>query len=289
MSGYDVGKRVIAVFRPLFCGAVVEGKTVKTVGWYSQAKKALPTAGRALVDLIYPPRCVWCQVDLAAEMVDTVHGLFCEDCGRRLAPPVGNWCVRCGAPADGLLSTTDGCGHCSDESISWDRTVALGRYTGDLSQAVLRTKCSANEELTLSLGRLLFETRRGALQELQAEVVVPVPLHWWRRIRRGTNGPDLIAEALAKCLGVPFQTSALKRSRLTALQVEVNRSERHLHHRKSFRVGNRRQIAGRRVLLVDDVLTTGTTAAEAASILLDGGASAVSVAVLARGVGSDAL
>jgi ComF family protein len=290
MSGYDVGERVIAVFQYLFPGAVcVEGKTVKTTGWYSQAKKALPTAGRALVDLIYPPRCVWCQVDLAADQIATTHGLFCEDCVRRLAPPVGNWCVRCGAPADGLVSTTEGCGHCSGESISWDRTVALGRYSGDLSQAVLRTKRSANEELTLSLGRLLFETRRGALQELQAEVVVPVPLHWWRRIRRGTNGPDLIAEALAKCLGVPFQTSALQRSRLTALQVEVNRSERHLHQRKSFRVGNRRVIAGRRVLLVDDVLTTGATAAEAASVLLDGGASAVSVAVLARGVGSDAL
>ncbi len=268
---------------------MVESKSVKTAGWYSQAMNALPRAGRALADLIYPPRCVWCQVDLAPEQVHTVLGSFCADCGRTLAPPVGSWCVRCGAPADGLASTTDGCGHCNRESISWDRTVALGRYSGDLSQAVLRTKRARNEALTLSLGRLLFETRRTALQELQPDMVVPVPLHWWRRIRRGTNGPDLIAEALAKCLGLPLRASALKRSRLTALQVEVNPSERYLHQRKSFRVGNRRQIAGRRLLLVDDVLTTGATAAEAASVLLKGGAGAVSVAVLARGVGNDAL
>jgi predicted amidophosphoribosyltransferase len=236
----------------------VEGKSVKTAGWHSQVMNALPTVGRALADLIYPPRCVWCQVDLAAEKDRAAQALtsFCADCGRNLAPPVGSWCVRCGAPADGLAATTDGCGHCSQESISWDRTVALGRNSGDLSQAVLRTKRSGNEALTLSLGRLLFETRRAALQDLQPEMVVPVPLHWWRRIRRGTNGPDLIAEALAKCLGLPLRTGALKRSRQTALQVEVNPSKRHLHQRKSFRVGNRRQIAGRRVLLVDDVLTT---------------------------------
>jgi ComF family protein len=188
-----------------------------------------------------------------------------------------------------LAATTDGCGHCNGESILWDRTVALGRYHGDLGEAVLRTKRAGNEALTLSLGRFLFETRQVALQELQPDVVVPVPLHWWRRIRRGTNEPDLIAEALAKCLGILLRAGVLKRSRLTALQVEVNPSERHLHQRKSFRIGNRRQIAGRRVLLVDDVLTTGATAAEVTKVLLDGGAKAVSVAVLARGVGNDAL
>ena len=86
-----------------------------------------------------------------------------------------------------------------------------------------------------------------------------------------------------------MRTGALKRSRLTSLQVEVIPSERHLHQRKSFRVGNPRQIAGRRVLLIDDVLTTGATAAEAAQALLHAGAKAVSVAVLARGMGNDAL
>jgi ComF family protein len=167
--------------------------------------------------------------------------------------------------------------------------VALGRYSGELSQAVVRTKRARNEPLTLALSRLLFETHTEALREMQVEVVAPMPMHRLRRMHRGTNGPDLIAEALAKCLNVPLRTGALKRSRLTPLQVDVNPSERHLHQRKSFRLGASRHIRGRRVLLVDDVLTTGATAAEAASTLLKGGAKAVGVAALARAIGDDAL
>jgi ComF family protein len=275
----------------------VNGDSVKTAGWFSRGvyalggrwRRALPKAGKAVADLIYPPRCVWCQIDLTPDVNYKKQIAFCLDCRRSLAPPVGSWCLHCGAPADGLAVQVDGCGHCNRAEFPWNRMVALGRYGGELSQAVLRTKRARNEPLTFALGRLLFKTHAEVLRNLQAEVVVPMPMHRLRRIRRGTNGPDLVAEALASCLNVPLRTSALKRSRLTPLQVTVNPSERHLHQRKSFRLGARRHIQQRCVLLVDDVLTIGATAAEAASTLLEGGARAVSVAALARGIGDDAL
>jgi ComF family protein len=167
--------------------------------------------------------------------------------------------------------------------------VALGRYQDELNQAIVRTKRSHNEPLVLALGRLLYEMRGNALQELRADVVVPMPMHWLRRMRRRNNGPDLLAEALARSLKLSLKASALKRCRLTPLQVDVIPSERHVHQRKSFCVAAKRQIHGRRVLLVDDVLTTGATAAEAAKVLLEAGASAVSVAAVARAIGDDTL
>ncbi|HZZ28053.1 MAG TPA: phosphoribosyltransferase family protein [Pirellulales bacterium] len=110
-----------------------------------------------------------------------------------------------------------------------------------------------------------------------------------RRARRRANSPDLLAETLARKMNLPLQIHALSRSRLTRLQVEVQPAERYTRQRKSFRVRRKRGVEGRRVLLVDDVLTTGSTAAEAAHALLGAGATAVAVAVVARGIGNDFL
>lgn len=183
----------------------------------------------------------------------------------------------------------DGCVHCHREKFPWESAVALSGYRGELGQAVVRTKKSRNEPLIFALSHLLFERHGDRLRELHADVVVPMPTHWLRRMRRGTNGPDLIGEVLAKCLQLPLCTAGLRRTRLTPLQVDVNQSERHLYQRKSFRSGANRHIKGRRVLLVDDVLTTGATASEAAKTLLESGASAVYVAALARAIGDDSL
>lgn len=166
--------------------------------------------------------------------------------------------------------------------------MALGPYRGELGEAIVRTKRAKNEPLVFALGRLLAAERGSELNDLQADVVLPMPMHWLRRVRRGTNGPDLLAEALATCLNLPMKSGWLRRRRLTSLQVEVAPSERLVRQRKSFSAV-KRKVHGRRILLVDDVLTTGATAAEASQTLLEAGAAAVSVAVLARAVGDDAL
>ncbi|HTQ40789.1 MAG TPA: double zinc ribbon domain-containing protein [Pirellulales bacterium] len=253
--------------------------------------RGVSISGNAVADMVYPKRCVWCHIDMASGS-DKEHGnhsALCQDCRRRLAPPVSGWCLRCGAPLEGIAAEADECEHCAGEAFPWERVVALGRYRGDLSRAIVRCKTPRNEPLALALGRLLFERRGADLQESKPEIVAPLPMHWLRRLRRRVNGPDLLAEALAAQLKLPLKTGVLKRRRLTPLQVDVLPAQRHIHQRKSFRVCAGRQIQDRRVLLVDDVLTTGATAAEAAHTLLTAGAAAVTVAAIARGIGDDAL
>ncbi len=250
----------------------------------SSIKRWPHTAGSSLAGLLFPPRCVICQVDLD-QASDAIP--ICPVCRRGLAPPVANWCRKCGAPVTTPTTHTDDCVHCQDDKFPWETVIALGNYEGELSQAVVRTKSARGEAVAATLGRLLCEVRRESLLALKADVLVPLPMHWSRRLMRGTNGPDLIAAAIAKSLGVPLRAAWLKRQRLTPLQTDLTPTDRKTNQRKSFRVSRRARFAGRRVLLVDDVLTTGSTAADATKTLLTTGADAVAIAVLARGVGAE--
>jgi ComF family protein len=247
---------------------------------------ALPRAGKSLVDLVYPPRCVWCHSEAALPEGDDIA--LCSDCRSELAPPVLAWCGKCGAPlsgaiAAGLENPPADCFHCQGEKYPWERVVALGAYASELAQAVVRTKSPNADSLSLALGKLLFDRRQGELENLKCDAVVPMPLHWARRFMRGTNGPDLIAEALAKPLKLPMRRRWLRRRRLTRLQGPSTATERRQLQRNSFRAAKR--LHGKRVLLIDDVLTTGATAREATKTLLAAGVATVSIAVLARGIG----
>ncbi len=153
-----------------------------------------------------------------------------------------------------------------------------------MRQAILLTKQSHAQSLAIALGQLLFHERMAMLWELKADVIVPVPMHWVRRWKRGSNGPAFIAEALASRMKLPCEPHALRRTKLTPLQSESTPPQRRQHQRNSFQA-NRGTVAGRRVMLVDDVLTTGSTANEAARALLAAGAAAVVVAVIARAIG----
>jgi ComF family protein len=251
-------------------------------------KAWLRRAAGAGVDLVYPPVCGACQQDMVAP-ADGI--LLCALCRRKLVAP-RSACKRCGATVVNLvenLVAADGpgqenlpCRQCRDAKFEFDTVVALGSYHDELREAVLRMKRPSGEPLANAMGRLLAHECRPALEHFAPTVILSVPMHWTRRIVRGTNSPEVLAAALGKAFGVRVAWRGLVRRRRTAHQNELLPEHRAENVLGAFRVGRGRNFRGARALLVDDVLTTGSTANEATKVVRRAGAAAVAIAVLAR-------
>jgi ComF family protein len=154
---------------------------------------------------------------------------------------------------------------------------------------VLRTKRLSHESLTKALGRLLADRRGAELAQFRPDLIVPIPMHWWRRLWRGVNNTEILAEELGRRLGKPVARRLLVRRRPTRPQKDLLLPERFANLRNAFRLrrGHRQAAAPARwqdshILLVDDILTTGATSSEAARVFKQAGAGAVAIAVLAR-------
>lgn len=175
----------------------------------------------------------------------------------------------------------DGCARCRNERFRFSGVIRLGRYDGCLRDAVLVAKDATGEPLAEELGRLWASVRSGQIPD-PPTLVVPVPLHWWRRWERGYNQSAAIARGIAVRLGVRCQPNALVRVRPTPQQRTRSASERRENVKGAFRLSRFARMRNERVLLVDDVLTTGATADAATGVLLAGGAAQVTVAVIAH-------
>jgi ComF family protein len=161
--------------------------------------------------------------------------------------------------------------------------VRLGPYRGLLRDLILRMKHSGNEGLAEAVGEAWSERLAAKVRDFGADTVIPVPLHWWRRWRRGFIQSEILAESWARRLRLPFRPRWLRRVRWTPMQSALTPTARRENVRSAFRVSESVGLRGRRVLLVDDVLTTGSTVHAAARALKDAGAQSVWVAVLAHG------
>lgn len=233
--------------------------------------------GHGLMHLLLPGCCHLCDQPLASPFSS-----LCPVCRDKILQDTETACPRC-AGTIGPYAAVDGrCRHCRDEEYAFERVVRLGAYDGLLRDAVLRVKHAHNEGLAEILGELWAGNAR-AWQALTVDVIVPVPLFWWRRWQRGYNQSAAIARGLAAGLKVSVETHGIYRRRHTPLQTQQSAARRHDNVRGAFASGWRgRRLQGKSVLLVDDVMTTGATAHEAARALRALGVSRVIVAVLAR-------
>jgi ComF family protein len=177
---------------------------------------------------------------------------------------------------------------CLHTPFHFETVVSLGGYRGELRRAILAMKRPSNEPLAVALGQLLLARREHELKACNLDLVLPIPMYWRRRLVRKTNGPDRLAAELGRGLGLPVLARVLRRCRNTLPQKNLVPRERFRNVRGAFRLAGRRSgLTGRRVALVDDVMTTGATADEAARLLKRAGAATVVVVVLARAEGED--
>ncbi len=150
-------------------------------------------------------------------------------------------------------------------------------YGGAVEQALQRLKYGKDWSIARPLGSLWLPPKSSVDDIELWDVICPVPLHWRRRIRRGFNQATLIARIIAKRLGLPLLINVLFRTRYTSSQVRLRAQERALNVQNAFRVRHPVAIQGKRVLLIDDVVTTGATARACARTLRRSGAASVSV------------
>jgi ComF family protein len=250
-------------------------------------RRWLTTAYRAGIDLVFPPQCVACSGDLADVDVAAPHDRqwrhsLCRQCDEQLELIDWPVCSRCAAPVPATDGVELACNHCRGDKLRFQRTLALGSYEGRLRQLVMRTKVDRHGAIAHALAELAWRRLQHQLLELKIDVVTAVPMHRWRRWQRGTNGPLHIAARLAEKLAVPCAGQMLRLVRNVPPQVGLSRPARFRNLAGEMAVGASYHLAAARVLIVDDILTTGATCSEAARVLLRAGAADVTVLVLAR-------
>jgi ComF family protein len=233
-------------------------------------------AASGLVQILYPGCCHLCGV-LLAPRVDS----FCPSCRTGLIVDPLPSCPHCAGTVGPYVQTAGGCVGCRRESFAFDAAIRLGPYDS-VGGAVLKLKHHDGEGLAELLGKLWVGRDEQRFRSFGVDVVVPVPLHWFRRWRRGYNQSAALARALAVHLQIPCFPSWLRRLRNTPVQTTQTPAGRRENVRGAFRARRRARLNGKSVLLVDDVMTTGATANEAARALRAAGATRVTVAVLAR-------
>lgn len=255
-------------------GAAAVPALVRAAG--REAVEAIRGAAAAAVDLCLPPSCPGCRAPMGAT------GGLCIDCWSTLKPIEAPWCERLGTPFPYDL----GPGTLSADAVA--RPPAFGRaraavaYEGVAADLVQAFKYADRTELAPLLAAQMLRAGRELLADCEA--VVPVPLHRWRLFGRRYNQAALLAREIARRSGTRFDPGLLERVRPTRRQVGLSREGRAENVRGVFRVpaDARIRLTGRRVLLVDDVFTTGATLEAAARTLRRAGAREVDVLTFAR-------
>ncbi len=232
----------------------------------------------ALVDpvlaVVFPSSCPVCAVALARP----TRGPLCEACWGGVARKPRASC-RCG---QALCAAATHCGRCRRGLSPVDLGFSLGPYEGPLRAAVHQLKYHGRRRVAGRLAEAIVaeDSARGVLSA--GAVLVPVPLHPRRRRERGFNQAELLAAELARCLDLELAPAALVRRADTPTQTGLSAARRRKNVAGAFAVRRRTQIAGRVVVLVDDVVTTGATARACAQALREAGATAVRLLSAAR-------
>ncbi len=244
---------------------------------------AMRSTWEAAVGLVFPPICQVC----GEERAGPEEGYVCGRCWSRpggirfVQPP---YCERCGLPFEGEITTRFECANCRELDLAFSQARAAVVATPFLLEIIHRYKYQRALWFEPFLANLLIRQAATPIREGGWEALVPVPLFPVKRREREFNQAERLGAALAQATGLPLLTTVVRRVVPTRTQTQLNRQERADNMRGAFAPVAGEALKGRRVVLVDDVLTTGATTSACARALLKGGATEVGVWTLARGL-----
>ncbi|MDP6795099.1 MAG: ComF family protein [Verrucomicrobiota bacterium] len=242
-------------------------------------KTALAGFVKGSLNLIFPEVCQLCR----GESAKPEDGFVCTGCFAKLKSIQPPFCKRCGQPFAGEFSGGFECANCVEMGLKFEFARAAMQASVEMLDVIHRFKYEQALWLEPLFDRLLRESAVEQIRAWRGDCLVPVPLHSVRFRERGFNQAEQLCRNLARATGLGVETRAVKRTRMTQTQTRLTRSERLANMRGAFKP-HKRNLNGRRVVLVDDVLTTGVTTSECAKSCKQAGAAAVGVWTLARGI-----
>lgn len=243
------------------------------------SKRIDPSKFRPVLDVVFPRFCVLCDRAITEPDVEAV----CKDCLAKLVTDEQR-CLRCSAPVRGKpLVHLKSC-HLCKPHWQFKKVYSMCIYKGPAAKAARKMKNDRNESATLQLGLFFGEWLKANVDLDRFDFLIPIPQHWRRRITVRYNQAEILAMQISRVNPIPLRTDLLVRSRYTDKQGTKTIEERLVSVEDSFRAAKRsRDLEEANVLLIDDILTSGATANDAARALRAGGASSVDVACFARG------
>lgn len=231
---------------------------------------------RNVLNLFFPPQCLVCEA-----LVPT-HGTLCTSCWNAVPFISAPMCACCGLPLEFAVDEHTLCGECLREHPPYSRARAAFVYNDESRALILKLKYQDDTYLAPTFGRWLKNA--GAELIAASDLIIPVPLYYWRMVGRRYNQSLLLARILAAHTQLPLIADGMKRIRATAQQTGLTRPQREKNVKNAFAVPSKHRatIRGKSVLLIDDVMTTGATLSACTKTLLKADAGQVNVLTLAR-------
>lgn len=234
----------------------------------------------AALAFVFPPVCQLCNEQRAS----AAEGYVCADCFRRVRYVKEPFCERCGLPFEGSITGLFECSNCEGVELAFTRARSAVHAKDVALEAIHRYKYNRAMWFEPFLANLLISAAREEISKEDWDYLVPVPLHPTKRREREFNQAERLAERLGRALNIPRANRWLRRTVRTRTQTLLSRNERAANVSKAFSTRPGLELSGERIVLIDDVLTTGATTNACARALKAAGAGEVCVWTVARGI-----